>query len=152
MVDVIIKPEPQNTEIFKGMPFTLTCKSRCTYGADVYQVVWKTIGNKTSMFVRNDEDHTVWSTLAYKDTQSHHLTVHSANRSGDYECAVIDVNGGVISSAEQHVDVKESGKYHLSTLFMHVMNLFYQTDDSTVTSIIDYLKHYFKWAYSYVEH
>ena len=100
---------PHDTEIFKGMPFTLTCISRCNYKSDLYQVIWKT--NKTSVFVKDDKDHTVWSTPAHNGTQSHYLTVHSASRSGDYECALIDVNGTVISSTEQYVDVKESGNH-----------------------------------------
>ena len=108
IIDAIITPEPLKTEIFKGMPFTLTCKSRCSYRADVYQVIWKT--NNQSTFVENDKDHTLWSTPAFKDTQSHHLTVHAASRSADYQCLLIDVNSRNISSAELHVDVKESGK------------------------------------------
>ena len=107
LTDGIITPVPHSAEIFKGMPFTLTCKSRCSYRPDVYQVIWKT--NNKSVFVENDKDHTVWSTPAFKDTQSHHLTVHAASRSADYQCLLIDVHNRNISGAELHVNVKESG-------------------------------------------
>ena len=91
--------------MWKEMPFTLNCKSRCRSG--LCQVMWTT--NK--MFVKNGEEYTIWSTPPFKDTQSHHLTVHSASNSANYQCLLIDVTGRIIDSVEQHVEVKESGKY-----------------------------------------
>ena len=88
------------------MSFTLSCISRCKL--DFCQVMWTT--NKTTVFVKNDNKHTVWSTLLYKDVQSHHLTVHSPSSSTDYQCLLIRTTGEIIASAEQRVYITEPGK------------------------------------------
>ena len=83
------------------MPFTLRCLSRCR--SDFCQVVWTT--NKA--FVKSDKQHTISSSPPFKDTQSHHLTVHAADSSTDYQCSLIAITGRIIDSAKQHVYVKE---------------------------------------------
>ena len=95
-----------NVTVSKGIPFTLTCSSKCKSGS--CQVVW-TI-DKKSLFVRNDKDYTVWSTPPYKDVQTHYLTVHSASSSTGYHCLLFAITGKIIDSAEQHVYVKEPGE------------------------------------------
>ena len=101
--------------ISEGMPYTIICSSRCRLG--LCQVVWTT--NKGSVFVKSDQDHTIWSTPPYKDTQSHHLTVYSVSSSADFQCLLVSVTGTIIDSAEQHVDVKEPGKYITSYIPTH---------------------------------
>ena len=105
-IDGIITSDLEYQIVTKGLPLTLTCSSRCRN--NLCQVVWTT--NKTSKFVKDDEEHTIWSTPSYKDTQNHHMTIHSATRSTDYQCLLISVTGRLIGTAEQHVDVKEPGK------------------------------------------
>ena len=105
VIEGAITPEKQNVTVLEGMPYTVTCSSRCKAG--FCQIAWTT--NKGSVFINNDQEHTIWSTPSYKDTQSHHLTVHSASSSADYQCLLISVTGTIIDSADQRVDVKESG-------------------------------------------
>ena len=136
-----ITPEQQNMTILEGMPYTITCSSRCRLG--LCQVVWTT--NKGSVFVKSDQEYTIWSTPPYKDTQSHHMTVHFASSSADYQCLLISVIGTIINSAEQHVDVKEPGKYITAYLSIHII-LSYCTDDNILRWLIDYVKPYFKWS------
>ena len=62
------------------------------------------------VFVKNDNEYTVWSAPPYKDVQSHHLTVHSPSSSTDYQCLLIRTTGKIIDSAEQHVYITEPGK------------------------------------------
>lgn len=105
VIEGAITPEQQNDTVLEGMPYTVTCSSRCKSG--FCQVAWTT--NKGSVFIENDQEHTIWSTPPYKDTQSHHLTVHSASSSADYRCLLISVTGTIIDSGEQRVDVREPG-------------------------------------------
>lgn len=107
LTDGAITSKYYNVTVSKGIPFTLTCSSRCK--SDSCQVVWTT--DKMSVFVRNDKDHTVWSTPAYKDVQTHYLAVHSASSSTDYCCLLIGITGKILDSAEQHVYVKEPGEW-----------------------------------------
>ena len=100
-IDGIITSEHLNTTVFKGMPFTLRCLTRCR--SDFYHVMWTT--NKT--FVKSDKEHTIWSSPPFKDTQSHHLTMHSADNSADYQCLLIAITGKIIDSAEQRVYVED---------------------------------------------
>ena len=111
-IDAIIRSEATNTTVFKGMPFTLRCLSRCR--SDFYQVVWTT--NKA--FVKNDKQHTIWSSPPFKDTQSHHLTTHAANNSTDYQCSLIALTGRIIDSAEQHVHVEEPSELYILTTYV----------------------------------
>ena len=105
VIEGAITPEHQNVTVLEGIPYTVTCSSRCRSG--FCQVAWTT--DKGSVFINNDQEHTIWSTAPYKDTQSHHLTVHSASSSAEYQCLLISVSGTIIDSAEQHVNVKEPG-------------------------------------------
>ena len=91
--------------VSKEMPFTLTCSSRCRLG--LCQVLWAT--NKGSVFIKDDEEHTIWSTPPYKETQSHHMTVHAASSSADYRCLLVSISGVIIDFAEQLVHVEEPG-------------------------------------------
>ena len=100
-IDGAIRSKDQNITISQGVPFTMTCLSRCR--SEFCQVLWTT-GTK-SKFVK--EKHTVWSSPPYKYTQSHHLTIHSASISTDYQCNLITVTGRIIDSAEQRVHVEE---------------------------------------------
>ena len=69
------------------------------------------------MFVRNDQDHTVWSTPTYVYGRTNSfLTINSASRSTDYHCLLIAITGRIIDSAEQHVYVKEPGEQYLHTV------------------------------------
>lgn len=90
------------------MPYTLACTSRCTLG--FCQVLW--VANKPSVtvLVSNDNEHTIWSTPAYKDAQTHYINVNSANSSTDYQCLLVTITGRIIDSAQQYVYVKESGE------------------------------------------
>ena len=75
------------------------------------------------MFVRNDKDHTVWSTPTYMDAQTHFLTINSASRSTDYHCLLIGITGRIIDSAEQHVYVKEPGEEYLHSYCIMIVAL-----------------------------
>lgn len=94
VIDGIITSETVNITVFKGIPFTLRCLSRCR--SDFYQVMWTT--NKA--FVKSDDQHIIWSSPPFKDTQSHHLTVYAADNSTDYQCLLISITGRIIDSAE----------------------------------------------------
>ena len=91
--------------VSKGMPFTISCLSRCKL--DFCQVMWTT--NKT-VFVKNDNEHTVWSTQPYKDVQNSHLTVNALSSSTDYQCLLVTITGKIIDSAEQSVYITKSGR------------------------------------------
>ena len=83
------------------------CASKCKPGS--CQVAWTT--NNTSVFVKNNEEHTVWSVPSCKDMETNYLTVHSASSSTSYRCLLIGISGRIIDSADQHVYVTEPGKY-----------------------------------------
>lgn len=95
-----------NVTVSEGMPFTIACSSTCKTG--FCHVAWTT--NKTSTFVKTDNEYTVRSTQPYKDTQSHYLTVHSARVATDYQCLLFAITGELIGSAEQRVYIKEPGE------------------------------------------
>ena len=107
-IDGVITSRYYNVTVSKGTPFSLICASKCRPGS--CQVVWMT--NKRSVFVKNNEEHTIWSVppCTYKDMETNYLTVHSASSSTVYHCLLIGINGRIIDSAEQHVYVTEPGK------------------------------------------
>ena len=74
--------------------------------------MWTT--NKSSAFVKNDNEHTVWSTqpsIIDAQLQTHHLTVNSPSNSTihNYQCLLITITGKIVDSAEQRVYVTEPG-------------------------------------------
>ena len=105
-IDGAITAKYHNVTVSKGMPLTITCLSKCRSDSSC-KVIWTT--NKT-VFVRNDEEHTVWSTPPYKNTQAHHLSIYSAGKSSKYQCLLIDITGRIIDLAEQQVHVEELGE------------------------------------------
>ena len=111
LTDGVIVSKYQNITVSKGMSFTLSCISRCKL--DFCQVMWTT--NKTSAFVKNDNEHTVWSTqpsIIDAQVQTHHLTVNhpSNSTSHNYQCLLITIAGKIVDSAEQRVYVTEPGR------------------------------------------
>ena len=106
LTDGVITSQYCNVTVSKGIAFTLTCSSKCKSGS--CEVVWTT--DKMSVFVRNDKDHTIWSTPPYKHVQTHYLTVHSASSSTSYHCLLIAITGKILNSAEQRVYIKEPGE------------------------------------------
>lgn len=106
-------------------------------------MIWTT--NKTSKFVNNDKEHTIWSSPPFKDTQYHHMTVYSASSSTNYQCKLIDVTGRTIDSAEQDVYVEEPGEHTIINL-IHLIIFSYYTENSMVEMVINYIKPYLRWA------
>ena len=121
-VDGAITSQYHELTVPKGVPFTLTCSSRCSR-SDFCHVAWTT--NKT-IFVKNDKEHTTWSTLPHKGTQNHYLTLHSARSSTNYQCLLIAVSGRIIDSSEQSVYVKDTGEWLAKYAIVFVYkNLYY---------------------------
>lgn len=92
--------------MWKGLPFKLGCT---TWGRpELYHVIWITEG----VFIKNDEHHDISSSKPFKNSQNHELVVHSAHNSATYKCLLINTNGRIVGSFEQHVFVE--GKHEIS--------------------------------------
>ena len=116
----LITSKHHSVTVLKGLPITLSCLSRCSL--DSYQVMWAT--NEASKFVKDDDGQTVWTSPPYKNTQYHHLSIHSVVTSGNYQCLLFDVSGKLIDSIEQHVHAEEPGKLTMNLMYLYHTNFF----------------------------
>lgn len=100
ILEARIVANQNNITVFKGLPFKLSCTSLGR--PELLHVMWI----KEGVFVKNDDQHDISSSKPSNNSQNHKLIVRSALKSGTYKCLMVNTNGRIVDSVEQHVFVE----------------------------------------------
>ena len=95
--------EPHNTTVHAGLPALVNCtveRSHLLY----HQLLWK----RGDVFVSVDKDYSL-RISQHNDTNTYHLTVHTAVNTANYTCVLVSSDGRIVDSVTQYVFVEQTG-------------------------------------------
>ena len=95
--------EPHNTTVHVGLPALVNCtveRSHLLY----HQLLWK----RGDAFVSVDKNYS-FRISQRNDTNTYHLTIHTAVNTANYTCVLVSSDGRIVDSVTQNVFVDKTG-------------------------------------------